>query len=178
MATLGMSDAARKQWAFKREMEEEATQEARDFAASLPQMPMPPHRVKGELPVEGVDPDAEPVIEGTRAVEWDAEVLGKMPNSARLFAQAAIKHKYDTIVSHHYGERRGSHGRLLDPPAGTYCTVMGRRGTEAFMAAWVKPDGEDKKWAAEKYAYDYSEDVTPARPQLVKPTELKKRRFT
>lgn len=172
-----MTDAARKQWAFRREMAEEATQEARDFAARLPQMPPSVKRVEGAIPVAGVDADAEPVIAGTQAKEWDVEKFGKMPNPARLFAQAAIKHKYDTLVSHHYGERRGSHGRLLDPPAGTYCTVMGRRGAEAFMAVWVLPDGDDKKWVAHQ-AFDYSEDVTPARPQLIKSTELKKRRFT
>lgn len=169
-----MTDAARKQWAFRREMEEEATNDAR--AEYVPSLPWPPKRVEGEVVEPHSTPESEKVIESTRAVVWD-EAKQKLPTPAKSLRTAAVKAKYDVIIAHNRGERRGSHGRLLDPDTGTYCTVMARRGDEAFMATWCKPDGKDK-WSFHE-GMDLTPGIGPVRPKMHdKITQLKKDRLT
>ena len=177
MAGGRLSDDERKRWAFRRQMAEEVTQEHRDWEASLPDLPPSKKRINGELVDENYVAPTEPIIEGTTAVEWYVSEHGKTPTPVNSLMKAAIKHKYDVLISHTWGERRGSHGRLLDPNAGTYCTVMARRGDEGFMATWCKPDGKDK-WAFTE-GLDFSPDALPARPKIyTKITKLKEARLT
>ena len=167
----GMTDEARRRWKARRFASEMATEAAREAAAEVPSMPWTGRRTVEET----AEDEAEPVIETERARRWMEEKHGKIPSPAKSLRGLAVRYKFDVTVAWSHQERRGAHGRLLDPPEADFCSVLGIRGDIRFVAEWAHVYSEK----TEKWSWKAGDVLVWApglaiQPSMVKITELKK----
>lgn len=166
-----LSDADREGWAERRFDQEVATARHLRFVSSLSHPPVTiERRVAGELVTDDELLAVEPEITIIPRHEWE----GDLPRSAKAMTTKAEKLGYAWRAYGHHGERRGSHGRLLDPPEADYCTVAFVRGEEKFLAMWAEVGGAWK--------FDTALDYTPTDellvlPRIVKSTTITKERL-
>lgn len=116
----------------------------------------------------GDEGDADPKVGET---DWEPVVVGELPRAARSFAKKLMIGGYGVNAYIRTGERRGAHGRLLDPPSGRFALIAAQRGREAFTAMWGEVKG---KWEAASML-DYTDEggITPTAKTI---TQLKKDR--
>lgn len=171
--THGLSDEARDYWAGRIFDRVVATDDRRRFVQSLGHGPVDmTKRVGGELVTdakEEAELTAEPEIARTTRVEWE----GQLPRSAKTLEGQARKAGYLTRAYRHHDERRGAHGRLLEPHEADFCTLVAARGRERFLVMWAEVKGS---WKLDT-VLDYTPRDEGATPKIVKMTELKKERL-
>lgn len=172
MSTRELSSADRDAWAARLFDQAVATEQARRFTASLGHPPVEIKRRVGGVTVGDDEEYAEPEpeVEVIPRREWE----GPLPRSAASIQKKAESQGYATRAFFHHAERRGAHGRLLDPPEADYCTLAIVRGDVRVAIIWAK--------VGEKWKFDTALDFTfdegkVTRPAIVNLATVRKERL-
>lgn len=166
----GMSDEARRLWRIRRHREQLAVEARREWLATLPDIDRTPTEK-----AEAVEPEPEYVVQTSPARPHD----GDSPSAVRSLAKAADKAGFSTLISISHQERRGSHGRLLDPPEADVLSVLGVRGPEKFIADWEHVySAKTDKWSWKTKGAMIWSPFLQFQPSMVTVNELKKEHLT
>lgn len=154
-----------------RKFRESVTVEAkREWLATLPDIDRTP-----TSKAEAIEPEPEVVVETKRAEPYD----GASPSAVKSLAKAADRAGFSTLIAISHQERRGSHGRLLDPPEADVLSVLGVRGPEKFIADWEHVySAKADKWSWKTKGAMIWSPFLPFRPSMVTVNELKKEHLT